>query len=36
MVAKLYFIFCTLYNLHKLNMAANMLKTDYYTFNVHT
>ena len=36
MAAKLYFTFCTLYNLHKFKMAANMLKTDYYNFNVHT
>ena len=36
MAAKPYFIFCTLYNLHKFKMAANMLKTAYYNFNVHT
>ena len=35
MAAKLYFIFCTLYNLHKFKMAANMLNTDYYNFSVH-
>ena len=34
MAAKLNFIFCTLYNLHKFKMAANTLKTDYYNFNV--
>ena len=33
MAAKLYFIFCTLYNLHKLKMAVNRLKTDYYNYN---
>ena len=36
MAAKLYFILCTLYNLHKLKIAANMLKISYYNFNVHT
>ena len=36
MVVELYFIICTLYNLHKFKMAASMLKTDYYNFNVHT
>ena len=30
------FIFCTLYNLYKFKMAANMLKTTYYNLNVHT
>ena len=29
MAAKHYFIFYTLYNLHKFKMAANMLKTNY-------
>ena len=32
---KLYFIFFSLYNLHTFKMAANMLKTYYYNFNVH-
>ena len=32
MAAKLYFIFCTLYNLHQFKMAANMLNTDYYNY----
>ena len=26
----------TLNNLHEFKMAANMLKTNYYNFNVHT
>ena len=36
MAGKLYFICFTSYNLHKFKMAANMLKTNYYNFNVHT
>ena len=35
MAAKLYLIFCTLYNLHKFKMAANILKTHDYNFTVH-
>ena len=34
MAATRYFIFCNLYHLHTFKMAANMLKTDYYDFNV--
>ena len=36
MAAQFYFIFCNFYNLPKLKMAANMLKTNDHNFNKHT
>ena len=35
MATKVYFIFCTLCILHKFKKIVNMLKTNYYNFNVH-